>query len=355
MKNDDKILITSSDNIPYTEIEKHLGVVDSHIVIGANIFRDVFASYRDLFGGETKGYSKDIDKMKAAAFSRIESQVKERGGNAIISLRIDLDELSGGGKSMFMLNVYGSAVKLKDSMLQNEHDSYTVDEIPIEDVEYHKVRNRLRKRIDETDDIVREVSLNNISEYDLWDEKISINILRKSVEVIIDDLENHILNIPIRFIEQFLLGDIQKIRATYWDLLGNSLSKRNWFNYQLIDQLLRDESHIRRFRGLRLCTIRKDFYSIEDVEHLKQIGDFLNSEFDSSFPINEVSKMVGSKKFYTCAYCLKDEEVENYSNCQTNKFGLKSESPGSIAEQLMETAEAIETAIQSYSHNYSLS
>ncbi|HAW81197.1 MAG TPA: hypothetical protein DCX27_16735, partial [Balneola sp.] len=42
------ILITTSDNIPFSQIEKHLGMVDSQIVVGANLFSDVFAGFRDL-------------------------------------------------------------------------------------------------------------------------------------------------------------------------------------------------------------------------------------------------------------------------------------------------------------------
>lgn len=48
------ILITTTDNIPFSQIENHLGMVDSQIVIGANLFSDVFAGFRDLFGGEVK-------------------------------------------------------------------------------------------------------------------------------------------------------------------------------------------------------------------------------------------------------------------------------------------------------------
>ncbi|MDZ7692493.1 MAG: heavy metal-binding domain-containing protein [Balneolaceae bacterium] len=141
--NQDQILLTSSDNFPLSEIQRQFGVVDSQIVIGANIFRDVFSSFRDVFGGETKGYKKDLDKLKKAAFQEIKKQAKEFGANAVISLRLDLDEVSGGGKSMFMLNAYGSAVSLKESVFKQEEKRNTINEISVDHIEYFKKRNNL--------------------------------------------------------------------------------------------------------------------------------------------------------------------------------------------------------------------
>jgi len=78
----ENILITTSDNFASNKIKAQYGIVDSQIVVGANLFRDVFSSFRDIFGGETKGYKKDINKMKKAALDSIKEQASDYGANA---------------------------------------------------------------------------------------------------------------------------------------------------------------------------------------------------------------------------------------------------------------------------------
>src|SRR5699024_440898 len=110
-----------------------------------------------------------LDKLKKAAFEEIKKQAKELGANAVISLRLDLDEVSGGGKSMFMLNAYGSAVSLKESVFKQEENRNTINEISVDDIEYFKKRNRLIEKINRSDNISEEVSLDAVSDFNLWD------------------------------------------------------------------------------------------------------------------------------------------------------------------------------------------
>lgn len=336
------ILITTSDNFSSSDIEKQLGIVDSQIVVGANIFRDVFAGFRDLFGGETKGYKKDIDKMKKGAFSNIKAQANQRGANAVISVRIDLDEVSGGGKSMFMLNVYGSAVKLEESALESDQVNDTIDEITIEDVKYYKTRNHLQNRISQS----KKVDINKISKYSLWTEEKALEVLSNSPNpkrVIIDNLSE----IPIQYIEKFLINKIHLPELHYWDSIYDNLSARNWFNYDLINQLLREENHVKRFRGLKLCTITKDFYEKDEIAKLNSLGDFLATDFDTSVQTKKVDKMIGSKEVYVCPYCLRETKIDSHSECGKNKYGLTSTtSPKQISDNLLNTAIALDSAIK---------
>lgn len=60
-------VITTTPSIEGWTIEKYYGVVTYQLVIGANIFRDIFASFRDVFGGSVKGYQKDLQNMEQIA------------------------------------------------------------------------------------------------------------------------------------------------------------------------------------------------------------------------------------------------------------------------------------------------
>ena len=344
----DKFLFTASDNIPFSEIEQHYGIVDSQIVVGANIFRDVFASFRDMFGGETKGYKKDIDKMRKVAFANIREQAKERGANAVISVKIDLDEISGAGKSMFMLNIYGSAVKLKNTTEQNEQDFDTIDEINIEDIQYHKQRNKIKQKIENAEDVAREIDWDAISEYDLWDKSIAFSVLSISRNLN-RSLEKNISEIPISYLEEYISKNIHIPLSPYWRKLYQELEERNWFNYEILEELLTAEDHVKRFRALKLCTIKKDYYEKEDVSPLRNMGEFISSIFKKEVETKDVNKMMGTKKVFTCPYCLKDTNEDETCNCGQNYYGLSSDlnTPELIGKDLIETAEAIESAFDS--------
>lgn len=350
--NQDKLLVTSSDNIPYEEIDQQYGIVDSQIVVGANIFRDAFAGFRDLFGGETKGYKKDIDKMKAAALSNIKSQAKEKGANAIISLKIDLDELSGGNKSMFMMNVYGSAVKLKQSALESTAESSDIAELSFEEINYFKKRSKLKSKIDKVDNIIREIDLKLLSEYSLWEKEIVKKVLNdyeNSHSHIREKFQEHIDEIPLQFIEEYLSNNFDEIKRSLWDRIYNTFESRNWFNYDFLKTNLKDQNHIKRFRALQLCNIEKNLYEKEDANQHQELAHFISNDFDSTIPTEIVTKMINKKEVYICPNCLKQTDTSrSYCECGANNLGLEPVdlTIESISNDLLETAKAIEMAFK---------
>ena len=342
------ILITTSDNFTSSEITAQYGVVDSQIVVGANLFRDVFSSFRDVFGGETKGYKKDIDKMKKGALDSIREQASDYGANAIISLRLDLDEVSGGGKSMFMLNAYGTAVQLKDSAYKREEKDITPSKIPYEDIDFYKEKNRVIKKLNNSDDIASNVRLESITKFGLWDRETSLNVLNNIQNTYrgLNELEKHIDEIPSNHIEAFLSDQLPEIKLRYWNIIFNSLRNRLWFNHQFLLKLLQNDDYITRFRGLRLSTIKKEYYNRDDVKSLRNLANFLKNEFNTSVDTKQVDKMIGSKEVYNCPYCLRETETKSKCECGNNKFGLKSSTPQDIANHLFEISDAIKLATE---------
>ena len=105
-------------------IEKHLGFVSAHYVVGANVFKDIIAEFRDILGGKNKAYQNVLKDLEAYALQDLERKTKKLGGNAVIGLTIDQDEVSGGtNNQMFMIKAYGTAVKIDESSIQESiHD-----------------------------------------------------------------------------------------------------------------------------------------------------------------------------------------------------------------------------------------
>jgi uncharacterized protein YbjQ (UPF0145 family) len=93
------------------ELRQYLGVVNGEAIIGANIFRDMFASVRDVVGGRASGYERVLSGARDAAVEGLIEAAKERGANGVIGIDFDYEVL-GKTNGMMLVAVSGTAVKL---------------------------------------------------------------------------------------------------------------------------------------------------------------------------------------------------------------------------------------------------
>ena len=93
------------------EITKYYGVVTGEAILGANIFKDIFASIRDIVGGRSAAYEKELQKARIIAFQEMSQQAKELGANAIVGIDIDYETVGAQG-GMLMVSVSGTAVAI---------------------------------------------------------------------------------------------------------------------------------------------------------------------------------------------------------------------------------------------------
>ena len=93
-------------------ITEYRGVVTGEAIVGANIFRDFFAGIRDIVGGRSAAYEKELAKAREIAFAEMDAQARELGGNAIIGIDIDYETVGERG-AMLMVSVSGTAVSVR--------------------------------------------------------------------------------------------------------------------------------------------------------------------------------------------------------------------------------------------------
>ena len=103
------MIITTTPNIEGKRIKEYLGIVTGEAVVGANLFRDLFAGIRDIVGGRSGAYEKELRKARDHAFEEIADAARELGANAIIGVDIDYEVL-GEKNGMLMVSVSGTAV-----------------------------------------------------------------------------------------------------------------------------------------------------------------------------------------------------------------------------------------------------
>jgi uncharacterized protein YbjQ (UPF0145 family) len=108
-KNQEKfMIITTTNTLEGHQIDQYLGIVSGETIIGANVFKDFFASITDIVGGRSSSYEQVLREAKSIAMSEMELQAKAFGANAIIGIDLDYETIREG---MLMVTACGTAVK----------------------------------------------------------------------------------------------------------------------------------------------------------------------------------------------------------------------------------------------------
>lgn len=92
-------------------VQKYLGVVTGETVLGINMFKDLFAGVRDIIGGRSSTYEKELLSAQQTALDEMLERAYEMGANAVIGVDIDYTTIGSNG-SMLMVAATGTAVKL---------------------------------------------------------------------------------------------------------------------------------------------------------------------------------------------------------------------------------------------------
>lgn len=104
------LLVTTTNTIEGATIQEYRGVIAANIVMGINIIKEFVAAFSDFFGGTSGKYGEEMDRAFYLAMDILEDKAVAQKANAVVGVKIDYDEISGGGKSMLMVSISGTAV-----------------------------------------------------------------------------------------------------------------------------------------------------------------------------------------------------------------------------------------------------
>ncbi len=105
------MIVTTTPAVEGRPVREYLGVVAGEAIVGANLFRDLFASVRDIVGGRSGAYEEVLRDARETALSELAAEAEKRGANAVIGVDIDYETVGGQG-SMLMVTAAGTAVIL---------------------------------------------------------------------------------------------------------------------------------------------------------------------------------------------------------------------------------------------------
>ena len=105
---------STTPSIEGKRIAQYYGVVTGEAILGANVFKDFFAGIRDIIGGRSAAYEKELRKAREIAFAEMEAQAKSLGANAVVGIDIDYENITmGNSGGMLMVTVSGTAVNVE--------------------------------------------------------------------------------------------------------------------------------------------------------------------------------------------------------------------------------------------------
>lgn len=104
------MILTTTPSIEGQTIHEYLGIVTGEAILGAHIFRDLFAGIRDIVGGRSGSYEQVLADARQMALDEIAEAAKERGANAVVAIDLDYEVL-GQANGMLMVSASGTAVR----------------------------------------------------------------------------------------------------------------------------------------------------------------------------------------------------------------------------------------------------
>jgi len=107
------MLITTTPTIEGKKIIRYLGLASGEAILGANIFKDIFANITNIVGGRSGAYEQELRQAKDIAVNEMAEHARSLGGNAVVGVDLDYETINFGGSSMLMVSASGTAVEVE--------------------------------------------------------------------------------------------------------------------------------------------------------------------------------------------------------------------------------------------------
>ena len=103
------VIVTTTPTVEGRKITEYKGIVTGEAIMGANIFKDLFAGIRDIVGGRSATYERELRRARDIAMDEIRTAAAEMGANAVVGIDLDYETV-GTNASMLMVTISGTAV-----------------------------------------------------------------------------------------------------------------------------------------------------------------------------------------------------------------------------------------------------
>ena len=103
------MIVTTTPNVEGYQIAEYHGIVTGEAILGANVFRDIFAGITDIIGGRSGAYEKSLAEARETALSEMQDHARALGANAVVGVDLDYEVIN----NMLMVSASGTGVTLR--------------------------------------------------------------------------------------------------------------------------------------------------------------------------------------------------------------------------------------------------
>jgi uncharacterized protein YbjQ (UPF0145 family) len=104
--------VTTTPGFEGRRITKYFGIVTGEAILGANLFKDLFAGVRDIVGGRSATYEAELHRARDLALTEMQANAQQLGANAVVGVDLDYEVL-GSNNGMLMVSASGTAVTVE--------------------------------------------------------------------------------------------------------------------------------------------------------------------------------------------------------------------------------------------------
>ena len=355
MANNSNILVSTTSTLEGITIESYLKPVSAHIVVGANVLSDILSSFTDFFGGYSDSLQKRLSLIYEDGLKAIREKAANIGADAVIGLSVDLDEISGKGKSMFMVTVIGTAVKIKSE----DHGKINTIKVQSGEISGQEMAVMIKKKA-----LIKEISTYQFIDSTIWDFAIENNIYEifeplinsaslefKNTSTFPEKVMIYLQNIPEEIAADnlyasFLNPKISNISSKIFEVINT----RGIRSYSKLIDIMNQSEMPSREKVLRLAGVNNSIYKKEDIEQLQKLHDLIEVKYPVKAEFTSRKKLLSNteEEIWVCGCKTKNQvKIKYCSSCGLDVFGFSQAYPNveNLKNRLVDTIEILKSIL----------
>lgn len=331
-----RFIITTTNNIEGQVIKDYLKPVSANVVIGTNVFSDFAAAFSDFFGGRSNTYERKLQQLYDAAMHKLEIVARSMGAGGIVGLKIDMDEVGGAGKQMFMITAYGTPVVMASQHADVAGNGLRIDGILVKNRMKAKKLLRMKGLPGElyTDDYIQFVlesklpefvdyALNGLKHYTLQDTVITSGAEEAGKKVsALSEYFSYLL--PEIYAEKLFRQFYETNQVSYLQQLMKIISVNDLIDYNVASSMIKSDNMLAAKFGLSMLAIERPYYTKADVPFLNELISAVTEEFPPLGKVGTKKKVLGGEReVWNCACGGTNEMDAKYcEGCGKDIYGF---------------------------------
>lgn len=349
-----KFIVSTTNSLEGYQIKAYYGVCSERLVTGTGLFSEFFAGFTDIFGGRSGKYEARLKEVYDAAMEKLIKSATKKGANALIGLKMDMDEISGKDMQMFMITVSGTAVLVNSLYSNEEANESQVNKT----LSRHVIANHIKQKDLSTklEFCTSNVIFNTIIK-EACDHRIllPLELIIKSINkdnLVKSYTYDETFNLLNNYLEMY---DKDEVNSKFYELITQYKEFTDLFkglflhfafpDYRLLQYTDSFNSDVRDTIILPVLLKYKESYDNNDIILIDQIRSKLNDLINTE--TTNITKEMFNKDVWICSCGKKVPMDKKRCDCSIGKNGLTNNQQ-TLIQEVIDFLTDIEEIFNSY-------